>query len=135
MALIEFFDGDDDTRSYATAIKAVLGEGLALALLVKFLQGKDPNAECVSTQCTTGHAQGHRLDGWVKAAADGGLMTLYQVEVKLWAQHSLLNAGVQPQDAHPLVQPPDNAPADVHRAYNVQQRWYQYWDDHGFRYE
>ena len=137
-ALIQFFDGDDKAGPYAAAIKAVAGEELGLALLVEFLRRDGKNATCVQRTCTTG-GKGHRLDGWGRAEADDGRITLYQVEVKLWARHSVLNEGRQPQNAEPLVQRqrksklPDDASADVVRDYKVH-RWSQYWDDRiGFK--
>jgi hypothetical protein len=134
-ALIDFFEGDVNTGPYQAAIKGIAGEELGLALLVKFLsdQGRNPT-RVLGTPHPAGRA-GHYLDGWVRAQADDHdrLMTLYQVEVKLWGKYSVLHQGRPPQDAHPLVQPPDNAPADDHRAYKVQQRWYQYWDERGFQ--
>lgn len=114
--LIEFFHGDDDTRSHQAAIKAVAGEELGLALLVEFLSDQRRNPTRVPGMPHPAGGAGHHLDGWVRAQADDGLMTLYQVEVKLWGRYSFLHQGQQPPHADRLVQ-----------------RWTQYWDQFGFR--
>jgi hypothetical protein len=86
--LLAFFDERADVGHHASAIKAVAGEELGFGLLVEFLRRQDEAAEVLARGCTTGHAKGARLDGWVKVESGAGQF-LYQVEVKSWSAHSL----------------------------------------------
>lgn len=121
LALVAFFDDDDEAGRHASAIKAVAGEELGLALLVRYLTTTGSNPERLSVACTQRFRKGHRLDAWVRVTSDTGPL-LYQVEVKTWSSHSIGGARL----------PSDACAADV-RAFKLRE-WAGYFDDtRGFR--
>lgn len=117
-ALLHFFDErPPDSSGHATAIVAVGGEELGLALLLDYFGRKGLEAELVNDRCTPGTREGSRLDAWVRA---GGI--LYQVEVKNWSAHAIGGQRL-----------PINAPPDQCAAYR-KRFWAREWDDSsGFR--
>ena len=86
-ALLRFMNGGVGSGHH-TAIAALLGEPLAVGLLLHFLRGQDFRAECVSTKVTQGTLSGERLDAWV-SAEKGGRRVLYQTEIKMWAGNAI----------------------------------------------
>jgi hypothetical protein len=83
--LLAFFDeAPPAARGHATALVAVAGEELGLALLVDYFRRGGVASGRLPDACTQGRQRGHRLDGWVEAGH-----TLYQVEVKNWSAHSI----------------------------------------------
>ncbi|MBX7235005.1 MAG: hypothetical protein K1X65_11505 [Caldilineales bacterium] len=86
VAVLSFYDdpGPDENGTHATAINAVVGEEMGLALLIHCLHRRGVEAQILNAPCTTGQRRGHRLDGWVITPG-----VLYQVEVKNWSAHSL----------------------------------------------
>ena len=77
--------GDKGANGHHTALTGLMGEPLAIALLLHFLRGRFPEAQCVSTKVTTGRQKGPRLDAWIS----DGVGTLYQTEVKMWAGNAI----------------------------------------------
>ena len=75
----------------------MLGEPLAVALIVHYLNQNGLNREgeqahCVSTKVTTGRLKGPRLDAWI----DDGRGTLYQTEIKMWAGNAIGGLRLKP---------------------------------------
>ena len=143
--LIEFFDCEPDAAPHASAIKAIVGEELGLALFVQFLgsTARRVDAPCrirgawVSRPalCNPGQQKGQRLDGWVRVDGRDAVI-LYQVEVKVWAWSSVLRdpamgcGACKPAEASPRRRlsrrlPPDVPPATL-RAHKMS-RWAEYW--------
>jgi len=91
--LLSFFDEDALARTHANAIKAVAGEELGLALLLRYLTEAGCRPERLRSPCTTGSRKGHRLDAWVRVIEVTGPL-LYQVEVKTWSLHSFGGASL-----------------------------------------
>jgi hypothetical protein len=125
-ALLNFFDvAPPESRKHATALVAMAGEELGLALLAEHLRRQGQQAGVLYDQagilerCTPGTKAGSRLDGWIDATDAEGTL-LYQVEVKNWSAHAI--GGV------PLaIDASENILAD-HR----QQNWSSVWDGRRF---
>jgi hypothetical protein len=119
-AVLQFFDeAPNESLGHATAIVAVAGEELGLALLVHYLRSIGRPTALVSDKCTPGTRSGSRLDGWVRAGD-----TLYQVEVKNWSAHAIGGRRL-PIDADGVV---DGGGGDL-----VRSDWIQ--STHGMRWE
>lgn len=86
-ALLNFMN-DGSGSGHHTAIAALLGEPLAVGLLLHFLSAQGFQAECVSTKVTPGTKSGERLDAWIAAEKDGRRV-LYQTEIKMWAGNAI----------------------------------------------
>lgn len=86
-ALLRFMNTDLGSGHH-TAVAAMLGEPLAVGLLLHYLTGKGLKATCVSTKVTQGTKAGARLDAWI-ATEDQTVRTLYQTEIKMWAGNAL----------------------------------------------
>lgn len=82
--LITFYDSDPAVRQHASAIKAVAGEELNLAVLAQYFADRGESVT-LNRICNTGNKNGRRLDAWLRIA--GGKVTYYQVEVKSWSFH------------------------------------------------
>lgn len=88
-ALLSFFDEKaPDSSGHASAVVAVGGEELGIALLAKYLNDVGAKVEVLPERCTQGTKKGSRLDGWVQVSK-GGRALLYQVEVKNWSAHAI----------------------------------------------
>jgi len=97
-ALLRFFDEvPEDSCGHATAVVAIAGEELGLALLLDYFSKTATPAKKLEGSCSQGRKRGHRLDAWVERGS-----TLYQVEVKNWSAHSIggtpLRADASPQE-------------------------------------
>lgn len=97
-ALLRFFDEvPDDSCGHATAVVAIAGEELGLALLLDYFLKTGTPAKKLEGPCSQGRKRGHRLDAWVERGS-----TLYQVEVKSWSAHSFggtpLRADISPEE-------------------------------------
>jgi len=116
--LIAFCDEEDSARRHAKAAKEIVGDELALPLLVRYFRERRREAE-VLQPCTTGNKRGPRLSGWlhVKSPAPG---TLYQVQVKTWSRLSVRGRHLEL----------GATPAQVARF--KMQRWERYWDEGQF---
>ncbi len=96
LGLVKFFDDDTEASRDASAIKAVAGEELGLALLLRYFaeHGRNPvrvgrkPVQVRDPARPTQGAAGHRLDAWVRVTNGAGSL-LYQVEVKTWSSHSI----------------------------------------------
>lgn len=87
--LLNFYDYRvPSSNSHASAINAVLGEDLAVALLVHYLKGLKLEVVALDEVCTQGTKRGYRLDKWV-AVKSASESIIYQVEVKNWSAHSI----------------------------------------------
>ncbi|MDV6374134.1 hypothetical protein [Deinococcus arenicola] len=85
-ALLSFFnEGLAEAKGHHTALTGMLGEPLAVALLLHYLNRNGGQAHCVSTKVTTGKKKGNWLDAWI----DDGNGTLYQTEIKMWAGNAI----------------------------------------------
>jgi hypothetical protein len=74
--------------SHASAINAVLGEDLAVALLVHYFKGLGLEVAALDEVCSQGSQRGHRLDKWI--VVQSALKSIiYQVEIKNWSAHSI----------------------------------------------
>lgn len=87
--VLAFFDEKPPNAiGHATAMSALFGEEMGIALLCLFLGRDGTKIELLPGPCTTGRRKGKRLDGWLRAF-DGTQKTLYQVEVKNWSAHAI----------------------------------------------
>lgn len=87
--LLNFYDYRVPTsNTHASAINAVLGEDLAVALLVHYFKGVGQEVVALDEVCTQKTKSGYRLDKWiaVKSATES---VIYQVEIKNWSAHSV----------------------------------------------
>jgi len=115
--LLRFYDDPQpgERGMTATAVNAVAGEELGLALLLHYFANSGVAAVHLAGPCTTGKVRGPRLDAWVQTPE-----VLYQVEVKNWSSHSF--AGTR----FPLAASEDIACA--HR----KAIWAEYWNGSTF---
>ena len=122
-ALLEFFDEKPEGSSgHATAICAVMGEELGVALLQHYLTDRGSKTTIISDKCTTGKSKGHRLDWWVSKGRYRNHI-LYQVEVKNWSAHSFGGRCL-----------PLDSSDDETSAYKIE-RWSQLWRKGNFTHE
>lgn len=87
--LLNFYDYRvPSSNTHASAVNAVLGEDLAVALLVHYFKGDGLEVVALDEVCTQGTQRGFRLDKWiaVKSKKDS---VIYQVEIKNWSAHSI----------------------------------------------
>lgn len=116
--LLEFFDANELARPHASAIKNLIGEELAFAVLAQYFEKKG-RAEKLPLRCTTGGRPGYWLDGWLRVSPGRGPATYYQVEVKSWSFH-----GIGSQSRRLRI---DCTPDDLQQ--HKQLVWASYWDD------
>lgn len=87
--LLNFYDYKvASSTGHATAVNAVLGEDLAVALLEHYFRSQGHEVRVLDVTPTQGTQKGYRLDKWivVVTASDS---TIYQVEIKNWSAHSI----------------------------------------------
>lgn len=77
--------------SHVSAITGLIGEDLIFGLLQKYWISKNHVSEILSYKCSQGTRKGARLDAWILF----NNLTLYQVEVKNWAAHSMGGQSLQ----------------------------------------
>ncbi len=112
--LLNFYDYRiPSSRTHASAINAVLGEDLAIALLIHYLKSKGLEV-IVDRPCVQGTQKGVRLDKWVVIKNQS---VIYQVEIKNWSAHSIGGKSVKP-----------NADENYMREFRVG-RWRHQFDD------
>lgn len=88
--LLDFYDYRvEASNTHASAINAVLGEDLAIALMRHFFMAQSAEVEVLKNPCTTGKQRGNRLDKWIAVKSNESSSTLYQVEIKNWSAHSI----------------------------------------------
>ena len=114
--LITFCDDEDSARRNAKAAMEIVGEELALPLLVRYFRERRREAEILPGLCTTGNTRGPQLHGWLQVKNPSGSM-LYQVQVKTWSRLSVRGRHLD-QGA---------TPAQIARF--KMQRWERYWDE------
>ena len=87
--LLNFYDYRvSSSIGHASALNAVLGEDLAVALLINYFKELRLDVVALDEVCTQGKKSGNRLDKWiaVKSASES---VIYQVEIKNWSAHSI----------------------------------------------
>jgi hypothetical protein len=115
LELLRFYDDPIPAEKGmdATAVNAVAGEELGLALLMHYFTESGTEVSRLPGTCSTGKSHGHRLDAWVQTPD-----VLYQVEVKNWSAHSL--------GGRHLAADADDSTSRTFRA----KMWQSYWDAH-----
>ena len=87
--LLNFYDYRvESSNTHASAVNAVLGEDLAVALLLHYFKGLGYGVTALDQACTQGTKKGSRLDKWI-AVQSASESVLYQVEIKNWSAHSI----------------------------------------------
>lgn len=87
--LLNFYDHKvQSSNTHASAINAVLGEDLAVALLVHYFKGVGLEVVALDEACTQKTKSGYRLDKWI-AVKSANESVIYQVEIKNWSAHSV----------------------------------------------
>jgi hypothetical protein len=87
--LLDFYDKRViGSSGHASAINAVMGEDLAIALLIDYFSRKDHQAVLLSRKCTQGTRKGKRLDAWIEISNEDGAFQ-YQTEIKNWSAHAI----------------------------------------------
>ncbi len=99
--LLSFFnEGLEEAHGHHTAMTGMVGEPLAVALILHYLNRDGGAARCISTKVTPGMKKGNRLDAWI----DNGEGTLYQTEIKMWAGNAIGGLKLKPDaDAAALL--------------------------------
>lgn len=113
--LINFYDYmPASSRTHASAINAVIGEEMSMALLTHYFQQQGWTSIIVHSPCNQGTASGYRLDYWL--FLESGTDSIgYQVEIKNWSAHSVGGRIVKP-----------NASKDWMKEYRLQRWLYQF---------
>jgi len=87
--LLNFYDCRvKSSNTHASAVNAVLGEDLAVALLTHYFKGLGYGVTALDQACTQGTQKGSRLDKWI-AVESASESVIYQVEIKNWSAHSI----------------------------------------------
>jgi hypothetical protein len=87
--LLNFYDYRvPSSNSHATAVNALLGEDLAVALLVHYFKAEGLDVLALNEVCTQGTQRGNRLDKWILVNSSTASI-IYQVEIKNWSAHSI----------------------------------------------
>lgn len=87
--LLKFYDYRvPSANTHASAVNALLGEDLAVALLVHYFKSEGLNVLALNEVCTQGTKRGNRLDKWILVNSSTGSI-IYQVEIKNWSAHSI----------------------------------------------
>jgi hypothetical protein len=87
--LLNFYDYRvSSSFGHASAVNAVLGEDLAVALLTHYFKGVGLEVVALDEVCTQGTQRGNRLDKWI-AVNSATESVIYQVEIKNWSAHSI----------------------------------------------
>lgn len=85
-------EGHEDANGHHTAITGLIGEPLAVGLILHSLRSKGLPAEFLSWKVTPGTKSGQRLDAWLSDGAG----TLYQTEIKMWAGNAIGGLRLKP---------------------------------------
>jgi len=92
--LLNFYDHKvPESKNHASAVTAVLGEDLAITLLIHYLRSEKIEVIALDESCTQKTKSGHRLDKWLKVKSPT-ICVMYQVEIKNWSAHSIGGATV-----------------------------------------
>lgn len=87
--LVNFYDYKvSSSIGHASAINAVLGEDLALVLLLHYFKSQKFEVKALAEKCNQGSKEGHRLDKWITVNSKTDSI-IYQVEIKNWSAHSI----------------------------------------------
>ncbi len=87
--LLNFYDYRvPESHSHASAINAVLGEDLGVALLVHYFKGLGLEVNALTEKCNQKTKSGYRLDKWITVKSPSASI-IYQVEIKNWSAHSV----------------------------------------------
>lgn len=76
--------GAKEANGHHTALTGLMGEPLAVGLMLHYLRSQGKKAEFLSWKVTQGTPKGPRLDAWLEAEG-----TLYQAEIKMWAGNAI----------------------------------------------
>ena len=95
LELLRFMNsGDDNASGHHSSLIGLMGEPLAVGLLLHFLRQFAPQTQCISMKVTQGTRAGTRLDAWIS----DGERTLYQTEIKMWGGNAL--GGLRIKESH-----------------------------------
>jgi len=87
--LLNFYDYRvPSSNTHASAVSALLGEDLAVALLVHYFKCEGLDVLVLDEVCTQGTQRGNRLDKWISVKSSTTSI-IYQVEIKNWSAHSI----------------------------------------------
>ena len=87
--LLNFYDYRvESSNTHASAVNAVLGEDLAVALLLHYFKSLGYGVLALDQACTQSTKKGSRLDKWI-AVQSASESVIYQVEIKNWSAHSI----------------------------------------------
>ena len=93
LALLEFMnEGSSEAKGHHTAITGLIGEPLAVGLILHYLRSNGFPAKFLSWKVTPGTKSGQRLDAWISDGAG----TLYQTEIKMWAGNAIGGLRLKP---------------------------------------
>lgn len=85
LELLRFMNsGVAEANGHHTALTGLMGEPLAVGLVLHYLHAVGKQAQFISWKVTQGTRRGPRLDAWL--LVDG---TLYQTEIKMWAGNAI----------------------------------------------
>ena len=88
--LLEFYDYRvEGSIGHASAINAVLGEDLAVALFLNYSIANALDPKVLSTKCNPGTKKGKRLDRWISTTDKVKKTVHYQTEIKNWSAHAI----------------------------------------------
>ncbi len=86
--LVDFYDRKvPKSIGHATAINAVLGEDLAIALFCDFANVEGLSPIFLTNKCNQGKNKGKRLDCWIQVTEKESIIH-YQTEIKNWSAHA-----------------------------------------------
>lgn len=87
-ALLDLYDHKTkDNIGSVSAINAMIGEDLAVALFLDYARRKNLNPSVVSEKVTQGSSKGVRLDRWLRIQENNKII-YFQTEIKNWTAHS-----------------------------------------------
>ncbi|MFC3603173.1 hypothetical protein [Deinococcus soli (ex Cha et al. 2016)] len=97
LELLKFMNsGDLDANGHHTGMTGLIGEPLAVGLILHHLRQTNPGAALISTKVTNGAKKGPRLDAWI----DDGQGKLYQTEIKMWGGNAIGGVYLAPDTSH-----------------------------------
>lgn len=86
LELLKFMNSaHPEANGHHTGMTGLIGEPLAVGLILHHLRKNHPDTTCVSMKGTTGAKRGPRLDAWIH----DGQETLYQTEIKMWGGNAI----------------------------------------------
>ena len=87
--LLRFFDEKPrESLTHAGSIVGVVGEDLATACFVDYLDRSGSEGTVLNHSVTTGKRTGPRLDRWIDVRWSDESRTVFQTEIKSWSAHA-----------------------------------------------